>query len=118
MNAERRRTRSANPLEALELLLEHVAERTGMRALFLATEEGLLFAGKAMGLDLERLAVIAGAGVREGLVLAEARGQFRPGERFSSHAIEAGGMKLHLAAVGCGEFDGRYLQADLDRILR
>jgi len=49
--AERRKSRSARPSEALSLLLDHARENLGIRAITLGTAAGQLIAGSGDDLD-------------------------------------------------------------------
>jgi hypothetical protein len=100
MTIDRRRKRSEMVQEAACLYLEAVAERSRIKAMALASEDGLLVAGAGNGYDHEWLAAlgVTGAGQKEwlGEVIDEVTG----GEGLVSFDVPVHGKNLRLSAVG------------------
>lgn len=100
MAEERRRHRSEVPEVALRLYLNAMASRSGLPAVALASDEGLLVAASPGDYDAEGLAAICVAReLKIPLTRASLDGVLK-GERFSSAPMEVHGLKLHLAWLG------------------
>lgn len=101
MTNERRRNRSDMVQEAVRLYLEAVVERSRIKAMALANEEGLLVAGAGKGYDHEWLAalgVITSESHRSRVqhLIVEVSG----GEGISSWDVTVHGRKLRMSVVG------------------
>ncbi|MRG92852.1 hypothetical protein [Polyangium spumosum] len=98
MKNERRRKRSEMVQEAASLYLEAVIERNRIKAMALASDEGLLVAGAGDGYDHEWLAalgVVTGEPHFDGMIAEITRG-----EGMVSFDVPVHGRTLRLSAVG------------------
>lgn len=98
MTKERRRKRSEMVQEAASLYLEAVIERSRIKAMALASDEGLLVAGAGAGYDHEWLAAL-------GIVTGEPHfndviAEITRGEGMISFDVPVHGRVLRLSAVG------------------
>lgn len=119
-NIERRKNRSDVPHEALVLYLTAVAQRSSLKALALANEDGFLVAGTGRGYDLEWLAAF-------GPVCAEGRGMsgsletlvenVTGGDDLYASAVKIGNATLYLTSVGARVPRQREAAEALGRIL-
>jgi hypothetical protein len=100
MTIDRRRKRSEMVQEAASLYLEAVAERSRIKAMALASEDGLLVAGVGRGYDHEWLAALGVTGAEEMARLGEVIEEVTGGEGLVSFDISVHGRKLTLSAVG------------------
>ncbi len=98
MTHERRRKRSEMVSEAASLYLEAVIERGRLKAVTLATEEGLLVSGAGEGYDHEWLAAL-GAFDNEARI-APMIEEFTYGQGLMAFDVPIHGRTLRLAAVG------------------
>lgn len=97
-NQERRRQRSANVADALELALTHAARRGALDAMLVVDEQGMLVAKSDTDLDLSMLAAVTPI-VGRGKAVPRVR---RGGEvrEMSVDTIELLGEVLFVAALG------------------
>lgn len=81
---ERRQHRSNDPIEALRLLLAHLAEECGLTAAVISDADGLVVGGaaRAPGVDLDALAAL------------------RKGRDVHSTALSYAGVTLYLVSQG------------------
>lgn len=95
---ERRRHRSNNAAEALELALSHAARRGQLEAVLLVDEQGMLVAKSDTALDLSMLAAVTPI-VGRGKAVPRVR---RGGEPLdlSVDTLELLGERLYVAALG------------------
>lgn len=100
MTNERRRKRSEMVQEAACLYLEAVAERSRIKAMALASEDGLLVAGAGDGYDHAWLAALGVTGAGEKERLGDVIDEITRGEGFVSFEVAVHGKKLKLSAVG------------------
>lgn len=98
MGIERRMNRSSVPHEAAGLYLDAMAQRGRMRALALATQDGLLVAGT--GSDCEALAAIGVAQGSQVPVRKELLESVVGKERLHTSRLEIGGEIFFLASIG------------------
>lgn len=98
MTHERRKRRSEMVSEAASLYLEAVIERGRLKAVTLATEEGLLVSGAGKGYDHEWLAAL-GAFDNEARI-APMIDEFTHGQGLMAFDVPIHGRTLRLAAVG------------------
>jgi hypothetical protein len=98
MTQERRKRRSEMVSEAASLYLEAVIERSRLKAVTLATEEGLLVSGAGQGYDHEWLAAL-GAFENEERI-APMIDEFTHGQGLMAFDVPIHGRTLRLAAVG------------------
>jgi hypothetical protein len=98
MTQDRRRRRSNMVSEAASLYLEAVIERSRLKAMALATEEGLLVSGAGNGYDHEWLAAL-GAFENEDRI-APMIEEFTHGQGLMAFDVPIHGRTLRLAAVG------------------
>lgn len=98
MTHERRKRRSEMVSEAASLYLEAVIERGRLKAVTLATEEGLLVSGAGTGYDHEWLAAL-GAFDNEARI-APMIDEFTHGQGLMAFDVPIHGRTLRLAAVG------------------
>lgn len=98
MTHERRKKRSNMVSEAASLYLEAVIERSRLKAVTLATEEGLLVSGAGKGYDHEWLAAL-GAFDNEDRI-APMIEEFTHGQGLMAFDVPIHGRTLRLAAVG------------------
>jgi len=98
MKNERRRKRSEMVQEAVALYFEAVMERSRIKAMALANEDGLLVAGAGPGYDHEWLAAlgVAGQGEHHKDIIEEVT----RGEGLISYDVQIHGRTLRLSAVG------------------
>ncbi len=99
MTHERRRKRSEMVSEAASLYLEAVLERSRLKAVTLASEEGLLVAGAGPGYDHEWLAAL-GAFENSEARLQPMIEEFTHGQGLMSFDVPIHGRVLRLASVG------------------
>lgn len=119
---ERRKHRSDIPHEAVSLLLEAAAARSGATAAALADQDGLLLggAGGDGGLDLERLAALGAERARWGAdpapvdALVEA---FAGAEDLYASGIRLGARVYTLTSLGARVRRQQEVAAGLTRIL-
>jgi hypothetical protein len=98
MANERRRKRSEMVQEAASLYLEAVIERSRIKAVALASDEGLLVAAAGAGYDHEWLAAL---GVVEGEPhFDDVIDEITRGEGMTSFDVPVHGRTLRLSAVG------------------
>jgi len=98
MTNERRRNRSELVQEAVRLYLEAVIERSRIKAMAIASDEGLLVAGAGNGYDHEWLAalgVVEGEPHFDGII-----DEITRGEGMVSYDVRVHGRTLRLSAVG------------------
>jgi len=98
MTHERRKRRSNMVSEAASLYLEAVIERNRLKAMALATEEGLLVSGAGNGYDHEWLAAL-GAFENEERI-APMIEEFTHGQGLMAFDVPIHGRTLRLAVVG------------------
>ncbi|MBK9262990.1 MAG: hypothetical protein IPM54_24700 [Polyangiaceae bacterium] len=98
MTNDRRKRRSEMVSEAASLYLEAVIERGRVKAMALATEEGLLVSGAGKGYDHEWLAAL-GAFENEERI-APMIDEFTQGQGLMAFDVPIHGRTLRLAAVG------------------
>lgn len=99
MTHERRKRRSEMVSEAASLYLEAVIERSRLKAVTLASEEGLLVAGAGQGYDHEWLAAL-GAFESQEERLRPMINEFTHGQGLMAFDVPIHGRVLRLAAVG------------------
>ena len=103
---ERRRQRSEAPGEAARLYLQSAAERHGLMALTLASEDGLMMAAasraeRPLNLDwIAALGCVAALPGRRGRPLGALIERETDGQMLTSAEIVLRGEKLYLTAVG------------------
>jgi hypothetical protein len=95
---ERRTKRSDDRDEALQYLVETVADRSEVRALVLLDESGHIVAGMGMPWDLVGLARLARPIARREPCVD--MGDVTRSSDVTSRAFEVSGAKLYLAALG------------------
>jgi hypothetical protein len=98
MTHERRKRRSETVSEAAGLYLEAVLERSRLKAVALATDEGLLVSGAGNGYDHEWLAALSA--FDNEARLAPMIEEFTHGEGLMAFDVPIHGRTLRLAAVG------------------
>lgn len=103
MNNERRRKRSDMVQEAVRLYFEAVMERSRIKAMALANEEGLLVAGAGGGYDHEWLAALGVANNKE--QVEDMVQEISRGEGIVSWDVPIHGRTLRLSAVGRTRMD-------------
>lgn len=119
---ERRKHRSDVPHEAIALYLSAATRGSGVRAVALAGEEGVLIGG-AGGEHLELLAALGASYAEREEVAPEADGlagvldAFSGGEDFYASRLTVGDKTLYLASLGARVPRQRALAAHLGRIL-
>jgi hypothetical protein len=96
MKNERRKRRSEMVQEAVRLYFEAVMERSRIKAMALANEDGLLVAGAGKGYDHEWLAALA---VSEGEHLSDIIEEVTRGEGLIACDVAIHGRTLRLSAV-------------------
>lgn len=98
MMHERRKRRSEMVSEAASLYLEAVIERSRLKAMTLATEEGLLVSGAGQGYDHEWLAALGAFDNEERI--APMIDEFTYGQGLMAFDVPIHGRTLRLAVVG------------------
>ena len=96
---ERRMKRSANCGEALQFLVESVADRSGVRALVLADDTGRIVAGMGKAQELRGLAT-AGRDVAWGRASASQVDRAARGHDITARSIATRDGMLYFAALG------------------
>lgn len=115
MGVERRKNRSSVPHEAVGLYLSAMAMRGSMRALALATQDGLLIAGT--GDECEALAAIGVARESKVPVRKELIESVLGSERLHTSRLEIAGETFFLASVGTHKAQMSEASIALRRIL-
>jgi hypothetical protein len=98
MNHDRRKRRSDTVSEAASLYLEAVIERSRLKAMALATEDGFLVTGAGKGYDHEWLAALGACD--NGERLRPMIEEFTHGQGLMAFDVPIHGRTLRLAAVG------------------
>jgi hypothetical protein len=98
MMQERRKRRSEMVSEAASLYLEAVVERNRLKAMTLATEDGLLVSGAGPGYDHEWLAALGAFDNEERI--APMIDEFTYGQGMMAFDVPIHGRTLRLAVVG------------------
>lgn len=98
MMQERRKRRSEMVSEAASLYLEAVIERNRLKAMTLATEDGLLVSGAGNGYDHEWLAALGAFDSTERL--APMIDEFTHGQGLMAFDVPIHGRTLRLAVIG------------------
>jgi hypothetical protein len=114
MSNERRKKRSETIQEAVQLYFEAVMQRSRIKAMALANEDGLLVAGAGGGYDHEWLAVLGVVG-HEGHV-DDMIQEISHGEGIESWDVAIHGRTLRVAAVGRGRVVSEDTSVALSRI--
>lgn len=114
--ADRRRTRSEVPSEAIALLLEATRERSSVRGIALSDADGFALAG-AGDIDADELAMIGAHRALSGSFGNVGLSLLRKGEALFTATFERRGMPYILSAVGENEPDALNVFAAFQRIL-
>lgn len=97
-NAERRRQRSENPSEALELYLRATAERRNARMLAVADADGLLVSGT--GGSLEALSSLAAVSPLGSLWEKEVLGDLGRADELRAEPFQIDDTTFYVASIG------------------
>jgi hypothetical protein len=118
METERRQCRSSSPGQAVELYLQSVARRAGMRAIALADEQGLLVAGSGDDQVLEQLAAVGAAREADAGPWRELLLEVAGDSVFMGYPLNIGGLCFCVAALGGADMPWCEIEDALGRILR
>src|SRR4051812_1039660 len=100
MDAERRTNRSEVPQVALKLYLTSLAARSGLSAVALASDEGLLIAASQSDHDADAMAAICVARERRIVMRPEVVNSILRGEQLTSCPLNVHGEELYLTWLG------------------
>lgn len=117
MANERRRNRSELPHEAARLYLDAMAARSGLRALALASDDGLLVAGTRGDYDCEGLAAIGVARENKLKVRRELVDAVTRGDELHASRMDIAGSIFYLTSVGSSKPRAEDAVGALHRIL-
>ena len=117
MDIERRKARSEHRAEAIELYLGALARRSGMRAVALADQDGLLVAGAGPRQVLDQLAAVGAMSTANQGCWRELLDEIGATSLFCCYRLDVAGLRFQLAALG-GVYESRDdVVEDLSRIL-